>query len=72
MQPLKILLIQQQCRITEIAPVIFDSRIVVESGANKILNTSTLKAVQPAGEGDKKHWPFIDKWLTQNNLFIAT
>lgn len=60
-----ILLIQQQCRITEIAPVIFDSRIVVESGANKILNTSTLKAVQPAGEGDKKHWPFIDKWLSQ-------
>ena len=59
------LTIQRDSRIDEIAPIIFDSRTIVDSGPNRILNTSTLKATPPAGESDKSKWPFIDKWLTQ-------
>ena len=60
-----ILIIQQNSRIDEVAPIIFDERRIVESGPNKILNTSTLKPVQPAGDADRNKWKFIDTWLTQ-------
>ena len=60
-----ILIIQRDSRIDEVAPIVFDESTVVQSGPNKILNTSTLKAIQPAGDSDKKKWPFIEKWLKQ-------
>jgi len=60
-----LLTIQNDSRIDEIAPIIFDKRLVVESGPNKILNNSTLRAMQPASDGSKENWPFINKWLNQ-------
>ena len=60
-----LLVISNQNRITEIAPVIFSKdRVVVESG-NRILNTSTIEPVEPADDGDPAHWPFLYAWLHQ-------
>jgi len=60
-----ILVISNQNRISEIAPVIFSNERVVECNGNRILNTSTIEPVEPANDGDPKNWPFLHDWLHQ-------
>jgi len=60
-----ILVISNQNRISEIAPVIFSNERVVECNGNRILNTSTIEPVEPADDGDPKNWPFLHDWLHQ-------
>tara|TARA_R100001460_G_scaffold13477_2_gene30374 strand:+ start:5391 stop:7544 length:2154 start_codon:yes stop_codon:yes gene_type:complete len=59
------LVISNQNRITEIAPVIFSNDRIVECNGNRILNTSTIEPVAPAADGDPKNWPFLHQWLHQ-------
>ena len=59
------LVISNQNRITEIAPVVFSKERVVECNGNRILNTSTVEPVEPADDGDPTHWPFLHAWLHQ-------
>ena len=60
-----ILVISNQNRIHEIAPVIFSSDRVVVCNGNRILNTSTIEPVEPAADGDPQNWPFLHEWLHQ-------
>ncbi len=60
-----ILVISNQNRITEIAPVVFSKDRVVEESGNRILNTATVEPVEPADDGDPKNWPFLHAWLSQ-------
>ena len=60
-----VLVVSNQNRITEIAPVVFSKDRVVEENGNRILNTSTVEPVEPASDGDPQHWPFIHAWLHQ-------
>lgn len=60
-----ILVISNQNRVHEIAPVVFSKDRVVECSGNRILNTSTIEPVEPADDGDPKNWPFLHAWLHQ-------
>ncbi len=60
-----LLVISNQNRITEIAPVVFSKHRVVEESGNRILNTATVEPVEPADDGDPKNWPFLNAWLSQ-------
>tara|TARA_R100001015_G_C4634224_1_gene200326 strand:+ start:2811 stop:4964 length:2154 start_codon:yes stop_codon:yes gene_type:complete len=60
-----ILVVSNQNRITEIAPVVFSKERIVEESGNRILNTSTVEPVEPAEDGDPQYWPFIHAWLHQ-------
>jgi len=60
-----VLVISNQNRVHEIAPVVFSKDRVVECSGNRILNTSTIEPVEPADNGDPKHWPFLHAWLHQ-------
>ena len=61
-----ILVISNQNRINEIAPVVFrrDER-VVEFNGSRILNSSNIKPIEPLGEGDPKNWPFLHSFFDQ-------
>lgn len=60
-----ILVISNQNRINEIAPVVFrrDER-VVEFNGSRILNSSNIKPIEPLGEGDPKIGLFYIASLT--------
>lgn len=60
-----LLVISNQNRIHEIAPVVFSKDRIVECSGNRILNTSTIEPVEPAEDGDPKHWPFLYEWMHQ-------
>ena len=60
-----ILVISNQNRVHEIAPVVFSKDRIVECSGNRILNTSTIEPVEPADDGDPKNWPFLHTWLHQ-------
>jgi len=60
-----LLVISNQNRIHEIAPVVFSKERIVECSGNRILNTSMIEPVEPAESGAKEHWPFLYGWLTQ-------
>ena len=62
------LIISNQNRIDEIAPVVFSSDRVVSYNGSRILNCANNEPVQPETDGDPKHWPFLHKWLGQ--LFV--
>jgi len=61
-----ILVISNQNRINEIAPVVFrrDQRVVNFNGL-RILNSSTIKPIEPAEDGDFDKWPFLNKFFDQ-------
>ena len=60
-----LLLIQNQNRIDEIAPVVFSDRRIVNYSGCRILNSARNFPVQPEADGDPKNWPFLYKWLHQ-------
>lgn len=61
-----IILISNQNRIDEIAPVVFrrEKRIVPFNGL-KILNSATVVPVEPADDGDFTNWPFLNRFFDQ-------
>jgi hypothetical protein len=61
-----IILISNQNRIDEIAPVVFrrNTRIVPFNGL-KILNSATVEPIEPAENGDFTEWPFLNGFFDQ-------
>ena len=60
-----ILVINNQNRIDEIAPVVFSKERVVTFNSHRILNNANINPVEPDGDGDPSKWPFIHGWLGQ-------
>ena len=65
-----ILVISNQNRIDEIAPVVFSKDRVVTYNSHRILNNANIHPVEPADNGDPANWPFIHTWI--NQLFVNT
>lgn len=63
-----VLVISNNNRIDEIAPVVFSPDRIVSYNASRILNCSNLKPVEPEDDGDPSKWPFLHQWLGQ--LFV--
>jgi len=61
-----IILVSNQNRIDEIAPVVFrrNTRIVSFNGM-QILNSATIEPILPADDGDFTQWPFLNKFFDQ-------
>ena len=61
-----IVLISNQNRIDEIAPVVFrrNQRIVSFNGM-QILNSATVTPIEPADDGDPSKWPFLNMFFDQ-------
>jgi len=61
-----ILVISNENRINEIAPVVFqrDQRVVDYNGT-RILNSSNISPVEPAEDGDIEKWPFLYNFFDQ-------
>ena len=56
--------IQNAGRVDGAAPCLFDSRTVVVLPDNrKIVNTSRIRAIAPASEGDPSDWPWLKAYL---------
>jgi hypothetical protein len=60
-----ILVINNQNRIDEIAPVVFSKERVVTFNSHRILNNANITPTEPADDGDPSKWPFIHQWLGQ-------
>ena len=60
-----VLVISNNNRIDEIAPVVFSPDRIVSYNGRRILNSANLKPVEPASDGDPSLWPFLNKWLNQ-------
>jgi hypothetical protein len=59
-----ILSISNDCRIEEVAPVVFAKERVVSFNGRKILNNCRAIPVQPADNGDPANWPWIHQFVT--------
>jgi len=61
-----IIVISNQNRIDEIAPVVFrrDQRVVSFNGM-QILNSATVAPITPAETGDFEKWPFLERFFDQ-------
>jgi len=61
-----VVLISNTNRIDEIAPVVFrrNERIVSYNGL-QILNSATVRPIEPASDGDVSNWPFLNKFFDQ-------
>jgi hypothetical protein len=61
-----ILVISNQNRIDEIAPVVFrrHKRVVSFNGL-RILNSATVEPINPAEDGDFSNWPFLREFFDQ-------
>lgn len=59
-----ILTISNECRVEEVAPVVFSNKRVVSFGSRKILNSCHNYPVQPANDGDPSKWPWLHDFLT--------
>lgn len=58
-----ILTISNDCRVEEVAPVVFSKDRVVTYGSRKILNNCRTTPVQPDDDGDPAKWPWIHQFL---------
>lgn len=58
-----LLTISNDCRVDEVAPVIFAAERVVPFNGFKLLNNSKAVPVQPDSDGDPKLWPWLDGFL---------
>lgn len=59
-----LLYISNDCRVDEVAPVVFSKDRVVEFNGKKILNNCKAVPVQPAENGDVSNWPWINSFLS--------
>jgi hypothetical protein len=57
------LYICNDCRVDEIAPVVFSGERLVEFNGSRILNNCRAVPVKPADNGDPRNWPWIHKFL---------
>lgn len=61
-----ILVISNQNRINEIAPVVFRrNEIVVDFNGLRILNSSNIQPVLASGDPDPSNWPWLDMFFDQ-------
>jgi len=58
-----LLTISNDCRVDEVAPVVFSKERVVKFNGRRILNNCYTSAVKPAEDGDPKNWPWIHQFL---------
>jgi len=58
-----ILSISNDCRVEEVAPVVFSKDRVVCFNGRKILNSCRAVPVQPADNGDPVNWPWIHQFM---------
>lgn len=58
-----ILTISNDCRVEEVAPVVFSDKRLVTFGPRRILNSNYSKPVQPAANGDPENWPWLREFL---------
>lgn len=59
-----VLAISNDCRVEEVAPVVFSKARVVDFNGRKILNNCRTEPVQPAVDGDPALWPWLHGFLT--------
>lgn len=59
-----LLYISNDCRVDEVAPVVFSDQRVVDFNGRKILNNCKAIPVQPAENGDPSNWPWLNSFLT--------
>jgi hypothetical protein len=63
-----LLAISNECRVDEVAPVIFSDQRVVAYNGCRILNNCKTGAVKPAADGDPVNWPWIHDFVM--NFFV--
>lgn len=59
-----VLYVSNDCRVDEVAPVVFSSKRVVDFNGRKILNNCKAIPVKPAANGDPANWPWLDTFLS--------
>ena len=59
-----VLTISNDCRVEEVAPVVFSKERVVGFNGRKILNNCRTTAVAFADNGDPANWPWIEAFIT--------
>ncbi len=59
-----VLTISNDCRVEEVAPVVFSKERVVGYYGRKILNNCRTTAVPFADNGDPANWPWIEAFIT--------
>jgi hypothetical protein len=59
-----ILTISNDCRVEEVAPVVFSKDRVVTFNGRKILNNCRAQPIRPAATGDPKEWPWLHTFLS--------
>lgn len=59
-----ILSISNDCRVEEVAPVVFSKDRVVCFNGRKILNNCRTSPIPPAEDGDPSNWPWLHQFLT--------
>jgi hypothetical protein len=55
--------IETQRRVDAAAPILFDSREIVDIGNTRILNINYRTAIAPAESGDESHWKWLKEWI---------
>jgi hypothetical protein len=56
--------ISNDCRVEEVAPVVFSKDRVVTFNGRKILNNCRATPIRPADNGDPANWPWIHQFIT--------
>jgi hypothetical protein len=59
-----LLYISNDCRVDEVAPVVFSKDRVVDFNGKKILNNCKAIPVQPAENGDITNWPWLNSFIS--------
>lgn len=58
-----ILTISNDCRVEEVAPVVFSKERVVTFSSRKILNNCRVAPIRPADNGDPANWPWLHQLI---------
>ena len=58
-----ILTVSNDCRVEEVAPVVFSKDRVVTFNSRKILNNCRVVPVRPSNDGDPKNWPWLEQFI---------
>jgi hypothetical protein len=62
-----ILAISNECRVSEVAPIVYSGDRVVHFNGRRILNSNTCRPVAPSQTPDPSNWPWLQQFLV--NLF---